>query len=161
MQKADGTLFKGQFKDGNPVQGILLSHQEEYTGDFNSDWQKHGYGLCKDPKAQYRGDFVKGQRSGRGIYTKKDGYGEETVIQALWENDLVTMCKMTCNLGSYKGQLNSELEPHGQGKMEYAGSEDVYDRSWVDGKSDGQGIYKSDAFLFDGTFKGGFRTEGS
>lgn len=151
MRRADGTMYKGQFKDGHPVQGVMLTANEEYTGDLNQNWLKHGYGLAKYPhtEGQYRGDFVEGKRSGRGIYTVKE-QGVITVIQALWQDDLIQVGKMENKLGSYQGQFNSNFEPQGQGKMLYADCDDIYEGRWQNGKWHGQGIFKCNEYLFDG-----------
>ena len=53
-------LYKGEFKEGKPVEGIMqYSTGEEYTGDFGPSFIMHGYGCFKFAEGAgfYQGEF--------------------------------------------------------------------------------------------------------
>lgn len=58
----------------------------------------------------------------------------------------------------YKGEVDSEGKPHGQGKAYYKSSS-MYDGAWVNGKRQGYGIeyYPDGTTRYDGEWSGGLR----
>jgi len=85
----NGFLYKGDFLDGLPSEGIMrYPNGEEYTGPLSKDKLRDGYGIMKYTNGdQYCGDFVADQRSGKGIFKKIGG----DTINGVWKEDILIM----------------------------------------------------------------------
>lgn len=77
--------------------------------------QKTKKALIKLPEgSEYEGEWVGGNRHGRGMQTWKDG----SIYEGYWKNDMT----------------------NGRGRMIHANSS-VYEGSWKDGQADGTGLF--------------------
>eukprot|EP00808_Paulinella_micropora_P003421 g29939.t1 len=107
--------------------------------------------------AVYKGDFVNGQRHGRGVYTSKEGHRYE----GQWLYDMrhghgvqkfVTGGKDAKWTGTYVGHWSNN-EKDGKGVFTYENG-DKYEGDWRKGKKSGHGVYSfSNGDRYEGSFK--------
>jgi hypothetical protein len=104
MTTRDGQIFKGDFEEGRPKEGILkYANGEEYTGPLTSDKKRDGYGIVKFKNGEsYCGDFVKGLKDGKGIYKKINGDS----ISGVWKEDVLVMGQQRYPDGVYFGSFD-------------------------------------------------------
>lgn len=71
----DGSLYKGQFKEGlmSGLGDLITADGRHYTGEFRKN-TPHGKGECLWPDgSRYKGSFREGQMHGIGVFTWADG----------------------------------------------------------------------------------------
>ena len=109
----DGLINKGQFKDGNFINGtIYYTSGNIYTGEIKNGLI-HGKGLFTWKNGEtYYGEWEENLKSGHGTYTYKSG---------------------AVHTGEYKNDL-----PHGKGELTYSDSKLI--GNWVNGKKHGDFI---------------------
>lgn len=116
---------------------MCLSHAQTYEGQRHpTTKQRHGLGKATLPlndgsglADMYTGEYVEGQRSGRGTY--------------LWANG-------ARYVGEYKANLR-----HGEGIMDYPdGSK--YTGQWINGQREGRGVY---VYVNGDTYEGEWRQD--
>ena len=120
--KEDDLIHIGEFANGQlHGKGTMKSKNDEimYTGEFRNGYA-HGYGIkffSKDGKENYKGNWKKDSRSGKGTYTWADG-------------------------GKYEGNWKNN-EPDGFGKMIYVIPEGKtqYNGNWANGIKKGFGKF--------------------
>uniref|UniRef100_A0A7S3FUJ5 Uncharacterized protein n=1 Tax=Strombidium rassoulzadegani TaxID=1082188 RepID=A0A7S3FUJ5_9SPIT len=163
MTHPNGDIYQGQWREGKACgKGIFLDQQGSmyegewlndlyhgkgvenwnynkivYTGDF-VEGQKTGKGKFEFDGNVYEGDFVEGKFSGKGKYIfAKTG---QVYVGDFEDNNMHGKGKMIWTNGtSYEGDFK-------QGKMEGVGQRsyengDKYDGEWLEDMRHGQGVY--------------------
>ena len=116
-------------------------------------------------KDSYEGDFVKGLRTGRGIYRYQDEAGGAvgSKYDGEWKENLRHgIGKMHYfGVGDYHGYWENGRR-HGEGVFTYEKSGDVYSGWWRFGEKNGNGtyVYKKSGMRLVGTWKNGMMEEG-
>lgn len=169
LNMSNGNVFRGEFKDGCPINGeFISSNGDVYVGDFDK-FQKHGRGVfeCKSG-AKYDGEWFENQEHGHGIFSFANGesyignfqfgrfgegqgvywYSDGAVYEGKWENGrhhgLGTLTYANKNV--YMGEWNAGIK-HGFGRMEYAVDADgkildpveFYEGFWENGEPRNKG----------------------
>ncbi len=152
-----------------------------YTGDTNSDGQRHGEGVFEWPDGtKYEGRWVQGARCGSGKITYADG----VIYEGEWKNGLTHgegamtdgvgnihrghfECGMkqgdgfhTYPSGTYQGTFHQD-EKHGHGLQTGSSDNSTYLGEFAHGKFEGMGVLSGPSLgiTYEGAFKRGF-TEG-
>lgn len=105
-----------------------------YQGETRAG-KPHGYGvLTIGDSVVYSGEWLDGQRHGRGTVADPEGRR----IDGLWHADTLVRGTRTDRHGTYQGEMNRRMQPHGHGILQ-AADMTYYDGSWVDGRRQGFG----------------------
>ena len=126
MTDADGRVYDGEWKDGKQFgHGIMTwPDGERYEGMWDNG--RNGHGLTRYASGSvYDGEWKDDKRSGHGIITYPNGERYE----GSWENSL----------------------RNGKGVCHYANGH-VYDGEWKDGKRNGQCEYRTDRYIYKGSW---------
>lgn len=155
----EGDAYRGEWKD-NKKHGFgikLWANGNKYEGD----WQRglrHGHGTYwvkengkSEPRKIYTGNFIKGLKSGTGVYYYADG----SRYEGNWKNDMRQEqgTLFFANGNTYVGNWHEDKQC-GFGTLNFA-SEDVYEGQWLNGKREGPGImyFKSKQKIYDGEWQ--------
>ena len=86
----------------------------------------------------HAGHYRTGRPSGSAI-----GYGPDSnVVCTYWENDSIVLLRRYDSEGTYTGQADRHLNPHGQGTYDYSDGSH-YEGLWSDGLQNGFGFFSS------------------
>ncbi|KAM3127340.1 hypothetical protein pb186bvf_020566 [Paramecium bursaria] len=144
----DGFLYKGQLQDGKPngFGRLYFGSRCVYEGNWMKG-QKHGKGIQYDQNSVYEGHFDQDKKSGQGslIFIDKQFEGD-------WIDDsLVGITKIKYNDGSQYEGYTKYLLRDGKGRYCYDGG--YYDGDWKNDKRQGSGrFYTNDGFFYDGNW---------
>lgn len=139
----DGDNFDGY--------GVYDKNGEIYIGHFKGG-KPHGYlSWYKNGKPYYVGMWAEGTFHGEGTLHKEDG----TVKSGEWENGNLTQTIVDVQLknGHYNGYVKNN-KPDGIGKMQYADGT-IYSGKWKDGAYCGEGVYIQGTDTIVGTWEQG------
>lgn len=109
-----GYLFKGEFKEGLPSDGIMrYPSGDEYKGPLKvPGMQKEGHGILVYKNGdQYCGDFLNNLRHGKGILKKAN----EDTVNGVWSEDKLLMGTMVYPDGDFFGNFDENMLPSGKG----------------------------------------------
>ena len=109
-----GYLFKGEFREGMPSDGIMrYPTGDEYSGPLSvPGMKKEGHGICVYKNGdQYCGDWLKDKKHGKGIYKKANG----DTVNGVWQEDRLSMGNMRFSDGDYFGSFDEQMQPSGKG----------------------------------------------
>lgn len=159
-------VLQGHFENGqlNGKGKYINSQDETYVGDFK-DNKKHGHGVVNTKKILYNGEFVDDKMDGQGeILFKTTG---NSYVGEFKKGQISGEGKCTWKNGDvYEGNLNNGIRS-GAGKYSTNfGKKSVYEGQYVDGKKSGQGKLLSYSRLnksqiYEGGFSEGKPTGGS
>jgi hypothetical protein len=88
MEFADGSIYRGQFVEGEMVHGMLADPEGDiYTGDF-ADGERNGYGTYtyRETGGEYSGQFRDGDSEGFGKYHFAQGVSGESYVGEFKDN---------------------------------------------------------------------------
>jgi len=109
----------------------------EFSGSKDAYGRPSGYGVLQTTNAKYEGDFVAGEKHGRGVLTWSDG---RQYSGDFCNGNFHGLAYMTWPDGrNYAGQY-SDNRKYGDGIFTWADGR-RYEGQWVDGKRHGRGWY--------------------
>ena len=150
LQYRDGEIFKGEFVNGEPTEGMILYNDgAEYCGGVNGD-AREGYGILKYANQDtYAGDFVDNKRQGKGLISIN---ATGMAINGVFLDDEIKMGHRNAYGDTYFGEFNQKYEFHGKGCYSYKNGE-LYQGSFKDGLMSGWGTFKDENSIFEGSWK--------
>lgn len=174
---SDGGRYVGGLNDGKfNGYGVFEKNNDIYIGQFLKG-VPHGYNTWyKNEKPYYAGMWANGNFHGEGTLYKEDG----TIKSGEWDNGnlIQTLVDARLTNGHYKGYVKHN-KPDGIGKMEYADGSlysgkwkngtyrdsgvyingtDTIVGEWGNGKINGDVIYSSDNFFYEGSMVDNYPT---
>ncbi|CAG9320529.1 unnamed protein product [Blepharisma stoltei] len=122
-----------------------------YTGEWNNDKQRHGYGVQVWPDgSKYEGYWMFDKANGKGRLTHGDG----DVYEGDWKDDKAHGYGVYMHTDGAKYQGNwQDDKQHGKG-METWPDGARYEGDYINGKKDGRGLFLwADGSTYDGEFQ--------
>lgn len=137
-----------EYWNGEKYEGRWVQGAREGEGTW---WGKEG-------KGQYVGEWKRDKKQGAGVVTFENG----DTLEAKWSNGIITPDPVVLKLPSqsilYKGSF-LDLQPSGQGTMQYIAEAVTYAGAWKQGNRHGHGVVTfQDGSFFEGVFESDYTT---